>query len=306
MNERYYSFNIYLRKIFGERVQRISLNAGFACPNLDGAKSRRGCVYCNNKGFSRFAETGLDLRQQIADSIEFYTKRLGVKKFIAYFQAFSNTYADCRTLKESYDLIKEFPQVCGLFISTRPDCVDEEKIKLIAGYARDYLVWIEYGLQTTQNPVLTSINRNHSYEDFLAALALTRKYGINVGAHLIFGLPGSSDQQIAEDTERIANLDIQGVKFHVLHVLRQTELESQYQKGSLKLLDQAAYVKIVCDFLERIPPKWVILRLVSDADRDYLVAPDWINNKPAVIEEIRKELARRETFQGSYYEGNCS
>ena len=196
---------------------------------------------------------------------------------------------------------RKFPQIIGLFISTRPDCVDEEKLKLIAGYSKNYLVWMEYGLQTTQNRVLSLINRNHSYDDFLKAYVLTRKYGINVGVHLIFGLPGWEAQQSADDFKEISKLDIQGVKLHVLHVLRGTPLESEYQKGNLKLLGQAAYVKIVCDFLERIPAGWVILRLVSDAAHDYLIAPDWINHKSAVIEEIRQEFIRRNTFQGYYY-----
>ena len=301
MRERYYSFNSYLQEKFGERVQRISLDAGFDCPNLDGSLSSQGCIYCNNKGFSKFSRQKLSLEEQINNSIAFYQKRLGVEKFIAYFQAFSNTYADPETLKKRYDLIRKFPQIIGLFISTRPDCVDEEKLKLIAGYSKNYLVWMEYGLQTTQNRVLSLINRNHSYDDFLKAYVLTRKYGINVGVHLIFGLPGWEAQQSADDFKEISKLDIQGVKLHVLHVLRGTPLESEYQKGNLKLLGQAAYVKIVCDFLERIPAGWVILRLVSDAAHDYLIAPDWINHKSAVIEEIRQEFIRRNTFQGYYY-----
>ncbi len=304
MQESYYSFNRYLQEKFGQRVQRISLDAGFDCPNLDGTKSSEGCIYCNNKGFSKFSRQKVDLKKQITDSMAFYQKRLGVEKFIAYFQAFSNTYAGLKTLKERYEVIKRFPQIVGLFISTRPDCVDEEKIKLIAAYAENYLVWMEYGLQTTQNDILNAINRNHTYEDFLKALALTRKYNLNVGAHLIFGLPGWSSRQFAEDIKRLTKLDIQGVKMHVLHVLRGTTLESEYQKGNLKLFSQADYVKIACDFLERIPPQWVILRLVSDAAHDYLIAPEWINNKAAVIEAIRQELARRKSFQGCYYEGS--
>ncbi len=180
MNERFYSFNRYLREKFGEKVQRISLDAGFSCPNLDGTLSDNGCIYCNNQGFSPYSRSAKGVSEQIKESIDFYRKRRKINKFIAYFQAFSNTYADLKVLSHNYDIIKEFPQIVGLFIATRPDCVDEAKIKFIAGYKKQYLVWLEYGLQTTHNHILKAINRNHSYEDFLKALKLSRKYGLNV------------------------------------------------------------------------------------------------------------------------------
>jgi len=306
MKERFHSFNNYLQKIFGQRVQRLSLNAGFGCPNIDGTLNSQGCIYCNNKGFAKFAGSPLDLKNQIANSIEFYQKRLGAKKFIAYFQAFTNTYADPNTLKERFDLIREFPQIVGLFISTRPDCIDEEKMKVITGYQKDYLVWVEYGLQTTQNRILRRINRNHSYEDFLDAYSLARKYKVNVGVHIILGLPTSSYQEIIEDARRLAELDIQGLKFHSLHLLRGTQLEQMHEKTKLKFLNQENYVNMVCDFLERIPSSFVVLRLVSDAHPDYLIAPSWINKKSAVIEEIRRELKRRGTYQGYKYEATHS
>jgi len=296
--EYFYSFNTYLKGKFGERVHRISIDAGFNCPNIDGTLSDQGCIYCNNKGFAKYTERPKTIKEQIEESMVFYRKRMGVNKFIAYFQAFSNTYADIQALKERYDSIKEFPDIVGLFISTRPDCVDKEKLSLIAEYSNDYLVWIEYGLQTTHNRILKQINRNHTYEDFLNACELTRKFNINIGVHIILGLPSQQYEEMMLDAQWLASLDIQGIKFHVLHVLKDSPLETMYKDGEIQLLTKDEYIRIICDFLERIPGSFVILRLISTALKDYLVAPDWINNKEALRSEINQEFRRRETHQG--------
>jgi len=302
MKENYFSFNNYLKERFGQRIQRISLDAGFNCPNIDGTFSKDGCIYCNNRGFSRFARQGKAIDEQIKESIDFYKERMGVGKFIAYFQSYTNTYDNLKNLKEKYDAIKKFPEIVGLFISTRPDCVDDEKIKLISEYKKDYLVWVEYGLQTTHNHILKEINRNHTYEDFLTALDLTRKYGIDVGAHIILGLPSARHEDMIIDADRLSKLDIQGIKFHILHVLQSTILEKIFKSGKLDLLDSKEYIRIICDFLERLPSWVVVLRLVSTAFGDYLVAPGWINQKQKVIEDIKKEFIKRGTYQGFYHE----
>ena len=302
MEDRFFSFNHYLRKKFGQRVQRLSIDANFLCPNLDGTLSSQGCIYCNNKGFAPFARSNENIENQISQSIEFYKKRLGANKFIAYFQAFSNTYGDIEELKEKYQVIRQFPEIVGLFISTRPDCVNEEKISLISSYKDDYLVWIEYGLQTTHERLLKIINRNHTYEDFLKALQLTRNYGIDVGVHIVLGLPTQTHDEIIEDAKRLAQLDIQGIKFHVLHVLKDTVLEKMYYNKKVKLLSEDEYVKAVCDFLEQVPSSVTVLRLISDAPEKYLVAPKWINNKQRVISKIKEELISRDTHQGGRYE----
>ncbi|MFH1876001.1 MAG: TIGR01212 family radical SAM protein [Candidatus Omnitrophota bacterium] len=298
MNNLYYSFGDYLKEKFGERVHRISLDAGFSCPNLDGHKSTQGCHYCNNKAFGVHAQSQKNIPHQIEESIGYYRRKLNVHKFIAYFQSFSNTYADCEKLKETYDVIKGYSEIVGLFISTRPDCVDREKLKLIADYQRDYLVWIEYGLQTTHDRILGAIGRNHSYEDFLLTLANTRAYGISVGVHMILGLPGQSEEDMLVDARRLGALDIQGIKFHALHVLRGTAFEELYAVGNMHLLQREEYIRIVCDYLEYLPAKVVILRLVSTARAHYLVAPAWVNDKSLVTEGIRRELERRGTRQG--------
>jgi radical SAM protein (TIGR01212 family) len=210
-------------------------------------------------------------------------------------------------LKEKYDIIKKFPQIIGLTVSTRPDCIDEDKIKLIASYANDYLVWVEYGLQTTQERILKLINRNHTYENFLNTLQVSRKYNLNVAVHVILGLPTQTHKEIIEDALRISKLDIQGIKFHVLHVLKGTYLDKLYEMGQFKPLPEKDYVNIICDFLERIPREIIVLRLVSNASKDYLVAPFWINEKQRVIENINRQFLKRKTYQGylcKKYEGS--
>jgi len=300
MNEPYYSFNNYLKEKFGQRVHRISIDAGFTCPNIDGHLSEDGCIYCNNKGFSLFTGKTKDIRAQISESIEYYRARSGINKFLAYFQAFSNTHADCWQLKEKYDIIKEFPEIVGLFISTRPDCIDEDKLKLIASYKNDYLVWVEYGLQTSDCKTLRILNRNHTYEDFLNAVNLTKKYGINIGVHLILGLPWLTHEDAMKDAAQLSKLDIQGIKFHVLHVFEGTKLCEMYKEKTIKLVTQEEYTKLICDFLERIPTNMVILRLVSSSNPKLLVAPLWMNDKNSVIENIKKEFTRRQTKQGHF------
>ena len=294
----YASFNTYLKEHFHERVHRISLTAGFSCPNYDGEQNREGCIYCNNKAFSVFSKDELPLEEQIRQSIAFYKTRKKIHTFIAYFQSYTNTYSDIETLKKNYEVIRQFPEIKGLSISTRPDCVDEEKIRMIAEYSRDYMVWMEYGVQTTHNRLLKRVNRNHTFEDFLNALDLTRKYGISAGVHMILGLPDATYDDIIKDAETLSKLDIQGIKFHVLHVLKGSPLEKEYAEGKITHLTQEQYVCYVCDYLERIPSDWVIFRLVSSADREYLVAPHWINNRNEIIEAINQEFMKRGTRQG--------
>jgi len=301
MESKFYSFNDYLRGKFGERVHRINIDAGFTCPNLDGTLGRDGCIYCNNKGFSRYALQDIPVEKQIEDSILFYEKRMGVKKFIAYFQAFTNTHAPVDVLRERYSIIRKYPQIVGLSISTRPDCVDEQKLDLIAGFAKDYLVWVEYGLQTTEDSVLKEINRGHTFEDFTKSLKITRERGINAGVHVILGLLGQTQALIRQDVEKLARLDIQGVKFHVLHILKDTKLEKLSSSNPMGLMSKEEYVTAVCDFIERLPKSVVILRLVSSASADYLIAPLWLKNKAETIADIGKELERRNTHQGIFF-----
>jgi uncharacterized protein len=242
--------------------------------------------------------TPLSLERQVEKAIDFAKRRYKAEKFIAYFQNASNTYATCSKLKKAYDTIRRFPDIVGLYISTRPDCIDEKKLDLIESYSRDYDVWIEYGLQSAHDRTLKFINRRHTFHDFVEVVAMTAKRNIKVGAHAILGLPGETREDMIKTAEKIANLPVAGVKLHVLHVLKGTRLEKYYNKGDVQLLALGEYVDTVCDFLEVMNPRCVIFRLVSDANPDFLVAPKWINRKSEVINAIKKEFERRKTGQG--------
>ncbi|MFH1394620.1 MAG: TIGR01212 family radical SAM protein [Candidatus Omnitrophota bacterium] len=294
----YYTFNQYLKKQFGAKVRRISLNAGFSCPNKDGSLSIDGCIFCNEAGFSVFPEKVMPLKGQIEKTITETKKKYGNQKFIAYFQNAAGTNAAVEELKTAYDSIKDYPEIVGLSISTRPDCVNEEKLSLIAEYTDKYEVWVEYGFQTIHNKTLKAINRGHTFEQVLDAVNKTHSLGIKVGVHIILGLPGETLDDMLATARVISQLPVSGVKIHVLHVLKNTKLEEQYHKGDIKLFSQEEYVKTVCSFLECLKEECVILRIVSDAKKEYLIAPEWINNKQNVIKEIEEEFVRRGTRQG--------
>lgn len=295
----YYSFNQYLREKFGVKVHKLSLNAGFSCPNKDGTLSREGCIFCNEEGFSRFAKTNLPLRQQIDLSMARVKKRLGVHKFIAYFQNAAGTNAQPERLKPIYDTIKEYPEIVGLSISTRPDCVTDEKLDLIANFTQGYEVWIEYGLTTVHDRTLKTLNRNHTFSQSVDTIVKTAARDIKVGVHVILGLPGESELDMIKTAQEISRLPVTGVKLHVLHVLKSTQLEKLYLEGKITLLDRDEYVKMVCRFIENSKPDCVILRLVSDAKKEFLVAPQWMNDKLSVIKRIEDEFVTRDAYQGS-------
>ncbi|MFH1380926.1 MAG: TIGR01212 family radical SAM protein [Candidatus Omnitrophota bacterium] len=297
----YYSFGEYLREKFKKRVRRISINAGFGCPQISDNPEITPCIFCNEKAFSHYSGTKISIKEQIRETIEVFKERSKAEKFIAYFQNGTNTYADCETLKKTYDIIRLFPDIVGLFISTRPDCIDDKKLDLIESYADDYDVWIEYGMQTANDATLDKIERNHTFSDCLRAIRETQKRKIKIGVHIILGLPGETEIDIMKTAEIVAGLPISGIKFHVLHVLKNTKLQKLFENGKIKLLSRENYIKIVCDFLERQNPECVILRLVSNTNKGFLIAPDWINEKAKTIQMIEDEFKRRGTRQGDKY-----
>lgn len=296
---RYYSFGRYLRRRFGCRVHKVTLHAGFTCPNRDGTRGWDGCTFCNNAGFSPNERLGpSEIGQQLADGIARARRRCKAERFIAYFQAYTNTYASPERLKSLYDAVWQFPEVVGLAIGTRPDCVNAEKIALIEQYTRRGEVWIEYGLQSMHDRTLEMVNRQHTYAEFMRAIQLTRGRGIKVCVHTILGLPGETPAMMMETHERLAELDIDGIKVHLLHIMRDTVMERQYQRGEIALLERGEFVGLVCDVLERLPPTVVIQRMHADAPPDILVAPQWCLDKMGVLKDIQAELVRRDTWQG--------
>jgi len=305
MQKRYTDLNSYLRDRFGCRVQKITVDAGLTCPNRDGTLSTGGCIYCNARGSGTGAqEKGLTIAEQVSQGQQRLSKRYNAKKFIAYFQSFSNTYAPVATLRKMYDEALSVNGVVGLSIGTRPDCVDEAVLALLEEYARDHLVWIEYGLQSAHDQTLVFINRGHDVKCFTAAVEATRNRGIQVCAHVILGLPREEQSHMMETADMLADLGIDGVKLHLLYVVKDTPMETLYRKGRYRCLEQREYVDLVCGFLERIPRNVVIQRLTGDPHPHELVAPEWALKKAETLTLIRDTLEKRDTWQGKQCKSN--
>ena len=301
--KRYRDFNTYLREQFGERVQRISLDAGLGCPNRDGTVSTGGCIFCDGRGSGTgaFSEDRESIAQQISRAKGFIQKRYKAHKFIAYFQSFTNTYAPATHLKRLYDEALNHPDMVGLSVGTRPDCVDEEILEVIGAYRKDHLVWMEYGLQSAHDKTLQIINRGHSVECFERAVRLAHNFGLNVCAHVILGLPGENRRMMLETAKFMADLPVQGVKIHLLYVTRGTPLARLHEKGTFRCLERDEYANLVVDFLELLPPDMIIQRLTGDPGKSDLLAPGWAVQKMENLRTIQDTLERRETWQGRLY-----
>lgn len=297
---RYHDLNTYFRRRFGCRVHKIALDADLTCPNRDGRIGVGGCIYCNPRGSGTGARaSGLTLTDQLERGKAAVAKRFKAKKFIAYFQSFSNTYAPVPVLRALYDEALAVDDVVGLSIGTRPDCVADPVLDLIEDYARQSLVWIEYGLQSAHDATLERIGRGHDFQCFANAVERTRDRGVQICAHVILGLPGESQAHMIETADRLAALGIDGVKLHLLYVVRGTGMERLLVQGVYRCLEQAAYVDLVCDFIERLPPEMVIQRLTGDPHPTELVAPAWALDKRGTLELIRETFEKRGTCQGS-------
>ena len=296
---RYRSFSGFLRERFGTRVYRVTIDAGFTCPNVDGSVAVGGCVYCDNRSFSpnrRLPRAGV--REQVRRGVAILQKRYGANRFLAYFQAATNTYAAPDRLRRLYDEALDHPQIVGLAIGTRPDCVPDPVLDLIEGYARDRYVCLELGLQSVHDRSLDWMNRGHHYDAFVDAVRRCQGRGLDLCAHVILGLPGETHADMLATAEALASLPVHAVKIHNLHVVRDTPLERLYRAGQVQMLELDEYVQVVCDFLERLPRHVVIQRLSGDAPPEYLVAPGWCLDKPGLLRSIHAELARRDSWQG--------
>jgi len=304
---RYYDLNTYLRNLFTCRVQKISLDAGLTCPNRDGRVSRGGCIYCNARGSGTGAfEQGLSITEQLVRGKQFLSRRYKAEKFIAYFQSFSNTYGPYGKLKALWEEALAVDDIVGLSIGTRPDCVDERILRLLEDYARDRLVWIEYGLQSIHDKTLALINRGHDAGAFQRAVEATRNRGIRICTHVILGLPFEDRGAMLETARAVAAMGIDGVKIHLLYVIRGTRIEELYLNGTYRCLEQEEYANLVCDFLELLPPDMVIQRLTGDPHPGELVAPAWSVRKNETLSRIKEILAERDSWQGKRCEtGNA-
>jgi radical SAM protein (TIGR01212 family) len=295
----YNDLNTYLREMFGCRVQKITIDAGFSCPNRDGTVATGGCIYCNDRGSGNGAYAqGISITEQLLKGKVRLAARYKAKKFIAYFQSFSNTYAPVATLKRLYDEALAVDDIVGLFIGTRPDCVDSSVLDLLAGYAADHLVFLEFGLQSAHDNTLALINRGHDAECFKTAVSEAHKRGLKVCAHVILGLPGETRQHVIETALFLGDHGIEAVKIHLLYVIKGTRLENLYRQETYRCLSQAAYADLACDFLEHLPPRVIIQRLTGDPHPTELVAPGWALRKTETLNLIRNKLEQRGTWQG--------
>ncbi len=306
MDNRYNDYNSYLKGLFGQRVQKISIDAGLGCPNREGGISGRGCIYCNYKGSGSGAKiiNGKSIEEQVLEGIEWAKKRYGAEKFIAYFQSYTNTNAPAALLGELFGSALAFNGIVGLSVGTRPDCVDREKIEVLESFSSKYLVWVEYGLQSCHNKTLEAINRGHNVEAFIDAVNLTSNFDIKICAHVILGLPFETRDMMLETARFLAAQPIHGVKIHSLYVTKETELEKIYLAGGFSCMERDEYIECLIDFLELLPPHFIIQRLTGDPDRETLLSPLWTLDKRATLNLIKKRLAERGTWQGkSYFKG---
>ncbi|NVM04750.1 MAG: TIGR01212 family radical SAM protein, partial [Candidatus Helarchaeota archaeon] len=255
---RYHSFSKHLKDTFGSPVYKISIDAGFTCPNRDGYKGKGGCLYCNEKGSgASYIKRGLSVKEQILSGIEQMKKRKNAHKFIAYFQAFSNTYAPISHLRKLYDEALSIDGVVGLSVGTRPDIITDETLDLLEKYSKKTYFWIEYGLQSIHDRTLKLINRCHNYQGFEDTFIKTKKRKIKICVHVIIGLPGENREDILQTAEKLSELKPEGVKIHSLYISKGSPIEPLYNKGELKLFEVNEYISIAADYLERLPQETV-------------------------------------------------
>lgn len=298
-DKRYHTFNYHLRQKFGEKIIKVSLDAGFTCPNRDGTRGLGGCVYCSERGSGDFAgEHTLSIAQQFAQVKERMHQKWPKAKYLAYFQAYSNTYAPVARLREVYEQALGAENVIGLALATRPDCLPSDVLSYLEELNRRTYLWVELGLQSRHDRTLEWIRRGHTYREFLAGFKKLREREIKVCAHIILGLPGETHGDMLETAKALAELPVQGVKIHLLHVLSGTPLALMYERERFPLLAKDEYVSLVADILEILPPETIIHRLTGDGPPEQLIAPLWSRKKWEVLNAIDAELERRESWQG--------
>lgn len=298
---RWTPFSQHLKRLFPWKVVKIPLDAGFTCPNIDGTLAFGGCTYCDNKSFSPNARVArASVSEQIRRGMERYRPK-GFQKFIAYFQANSNTYAPVARLRELYDEALSFPDVVGLSIGTRPDCVPDPVLDLVQSYTSRVRVWLEMGVQTMSDEANRRTNRAHTWGDFVDAVCRARGRGFELVAHTILGLPGDTPDGMRETAVELGRLDVDSVKVHHLYICPGTAMEEQHRRGEVRVMELDEYVSLVCDFVERLPERVSLQRMVGELDGPYVVAPRWGRTKSEILALLEAEFARRGTRQGSLF-----
>jgi len=304
MEARYLNYNQILKTEFSERVQKISINAGFTCPNRDGSKGTGGCTYCNNQTFSpEYCTSNKSVSKQVEEGIAFFHHKYKAQLYLAYFQSYTNTYDSLNNLKAIYEEALSYPNVIGLVVGTRPDCVSEELLDYFAGLAKKYYVMIEYGIESTRDETLLFINRGHDYACAEKAIRDTASRGIRVGAHIILGLPGEERETILSHADILSQLPISVLKIHQLQLVRGTKMALQFIEHPewFHLYTANEYIDLAIDFVERMNPDIAIERFVSQSPKELLIAPEWGLKNFEFTAKIEKRLTERNAWQGRLF-----
>jgi radical SAM protein (TIGR01212 family) len=301
----------YLKKEFGHRIQKLTIDAGFTCPNRDGTKGTGGCVFCNNEAFNpSYCTPEKSINQQINEGIEFHAHRYkSAIKYLAYFQAYSNTYASLEYLKKTYEQALQNKDVMGLIIGTRPDCVDEPIMEYLADLSKEYYVVIEFGIESIYNKTLKLINRGHTFDDSLSAIDLAQKYGVKCGAHFMFGLPGETRSQMMESVKTISTLPLHTVKFHQLQIIRATQLAEEFKRSpsTFDLFSLEDYIEFLCEFLSFLNPAFVIERLAAETQPWNNMSETWGGLRyDQVLRRIENRMEELDLWQGKNYTENVN
>jgi radical SAM protein (TIGR01212 family) len=299
MPRRYNSFGSYVKKTFGSAVQKVNIDAGFTCPNRDGTVGWGGCIFCNNQSFKPGAcRPALPVREQVGNGIAYLKKRYGAEKFLAYFQAYTNTYAPVEVLEKVYREALEEPSVIGLAIGTRPDCVDSDILDLLEGISRTRFVLVEYGLQSVYDRTLAYMNRGHDVATFVKALDATKARGIRAGAHVIVGFPTESREEMLGMASEVSEMGVEFLKIHQLQVIRDTPLADMYRSEPFPVFGYDEYLDFVVEFIERLSPEIVLQRLFATAPDEILIAPRWGRSRHETLGDINRKFVERDTRQG--------
>ena len=301
--KRYHSLNYFLRNKFGEKIYKISLDGGFTCPNRDGKVAKGGCTFCSARGSGDFAGSRiLSITEQFADRKEMMEKKWKDGKYIAYFQAYTNTYAPVEELRKKYEEALAQKNVIALSIATRPDCLDDDILDYLEELNKKTYLWVELGLQTINDKTARNFNRGYDFETFDSSLKKLQERGIEVVVHTIFGLPGETKEDMLKTVDYVAHSGAQGVKFHLLHLMQGTKMVEQYESGELQLLSKEDYIDLICKGIAMIPEEMVVHRLTGDAPRQSLIGPMWSLKKWEVLNAIDDRLKERNTYQGRLYQ----
>ncbi|MGB5988422.1 MAG: TIGR01212 family radical SAM protein [Marinifilaceae bacterium] len=304
-DKRYNDFSSYFKRIFSERVQKVSIDAGFTCPNRDGKKSVGGCTYCINESFNpSYCTPEKSVTRQIEDGIAFFNEKYKAQKYLAYFQAYSNTYAPIEVLKELYSEALKHQKVIGIVVATRPDCVNDEILEYLEELAKDYYVVIEYGIESCNDKALEFMNRGHVYAEAEEAILKTAGRGIHIGAHLVMGLAFDDYDTMLENAVKVSKLPIETLKLHQLQVLEKTMMAKQYRENPdlFTMFTLDGYLDFLVDVIERINPDVYLERFINQAPKDMIIAPKWGGVKNfEFIAKVEKGLKARDTYQGKLY-----